>query len=92
MEDDDVADRNGPKISMIVTNAQANVVDFFMDFTLTTAAGPNFYLPIGEMYFEIPARGYVSGLYSRCVHVRRIAMLQQGYPLWGSVGWRAVAM
>ncbi len=59
VEDDDIADPLGPKISMIVDNAQNNIVDFFMDFTLREAGpGPNFYLPVGELYLELPARRF----------------------------------
>jgi hypothetical protein len=42
---------------MIIDNAQANTVDMFMDFMLREGGpGPNFYLPVGELYLELPAR------------------------------------
>jgi hypothetical protein len=56
VEDDDIADPMGPKISMIIENGQSNIVDLFMDFTLREGGpGPNFYLPVGELYLELPA-------------------------------------
>ena len=60
IEENDTANPLGPKISMVVDNSQNNVVDFFMDFTLREAGpGPNFYVPVGEIYAEIPARKWV---------------------------------
>ncbi len=59
MEEDDIADPKGPKISMIIDNNQPNIIDYFMDFSLRDGGSPNYYLPIGELYLEIPARTYV---------------------------------
>jgi hypothetical protein len=57
VEDDDIADPMGPKLFVIIDNGQANIVDFFIDFTLREdGPGPNFYLPLGELYLELPAR------------------------------------
>ncbi len=55
VEDVDFADPQGPKISFVVKNAQKNIVDFFVDFTLKEGRGPNFFLPVGELYSEVPA-------------------------------------
>ena len=59
VEEDDIADPKGPKVSMLVDNNQPNIVDYFMDFTLREGSSPNFYLPVGELYMELPARSYV---------------------------------
>jgi hypothetical protein len=55
VEDVDFADPQGPKISLVVKNAQKSIVDFFVAFTLKEGHGPNFFLPVGELYSEVPS-------------------------------------
>jgi hypothetical protein len=55
-EVDDVDDKMGAKVVFSVRNSQSSTVDFFM--TLAAAkpsASPNFWIPEGELYFEVQA-------------------------------------
>lgn len=54
-EVDDVDDKMGAKVVFSVRNSQSSAVDFFMTLAAKPSACPNFWIPEGELYFEVQA-------------------------------------